>query len=58
MEPEEKLGLNKALDILNKIQRFDLCWQQMDETKDGEFVRYSDIKRSIIELLQTSSNKE
>jgi len=52
MTKEQKQGLNIALDILNASKRFDLSWEWMEEGKDGEYVKYEQVKSKIIRLLK------
>lgn len=54
---EYKSGIKKALDILNRLKRYNLCWEQMDESENGEFVTYKDIKDALIWDLQKNTTE-
>lgn len=56
MTSENKNGIRLAMVEINKLPRFDLCWEWMEEKKDGEYVKISDIKKALIEKLKESTD--
>lgn len=53
----EKSGLKLALDIISTEQRYNMCYEWMEETKNGEYIKIESIKRKIIKELKKEGNK-
>ena len=53
----EKAGLKLALDIISTEQRYNMCYEWMEETKNGEYIKIESIRRKIIEELKKEENK-
>lgn len=47
-----KNGLSKAIDIIRKLQRYDLEWEWMSENKDGLYIEIEEAKKALIEEIK------
>jgi len=47
----ERNGIRIALDVIKKLQRWNLCWEWMEEAANGDYIKIEDAQNALINIL-------
>ncbi len=49
---EQRDAIRIAFEKIRIIPRYDLCWEQMDKTKNGEYVKIHEVESILLSMLR------
>jgi hypothetical protein len=52
MNVENKKGIQIALDIIKKLQRYDLEWEWISANDKGQYISIDEAKQALINILK------
>lgn len=55
MNKDIKKGIQIALDVIKKTEKWSLVWEWMESRKRGEFIKVNEIQEKLISLLKNKS---